>query len=155
MERENSINTISILGFIFAFFLSPVGLILSIIGLVVELLALLVILFVGPSAFTGTLTFRGLLFWFFIFFLVQSAGTLIWLQRIYINHKKKTQNKFYLIAKYILITITVITTGFEKQETISSIGVENLVTNTWNKKINSIPTPTENKEPQGDLDIPS
>lgn len=34
MERENSINTISILGFIFAFFLSPVGLILSIIGLV-------------------------------------------------------------------------------------------------------------------------
>ena len=53
------------------------------------------------------------------------------------------------------ITITVITTGFEKQENISSIGVENLVTNTWNKKINSIPTPTENKEPQGDLDIPS
>ena len=53
------------------------------------------------------------------------------------------------------ITITVITTGFEKEESISSIGVENLVTNTWNKKINSIPTPTENKEPQGDLDIPS
>ena len=53
------------------------------------------------------------------------------------------------------ITITVITTGFEKQENISSIGVENLVTSTCNKKINSIPTPTENKEPQGDLDIPS
>ncbi len=54
------------------------------------------------------------------------------------------------------ITITVIATGFEKEEPgISSIGVENLVTNTWNKKINSIPTPTENKETQGDLDIPS
>ena len=54
------------------------------------------------------------------------------------------------------ITITVIATGFEKEDSsISSIGVENLVTNTWNKKINSIPTPTENKETQGDLDIPS
>ena len=53
------------------------------------------------------------------------------------------------------ITITVIATGFEKEPQISSIGVENLVTNTWNKKINSIPTPTENREPQGDLDIPS
>ena len=54
------------------------------------------------------------------------------------------------------ISITVIATGFEKQEAlISSIGVENLVTNTWNKKINSIPTPTENKETQNDLDIPS
>ena len=54
------------------------------------------------------------------------------------------------------ISITVIATGFEKQEApISSIGVENLVTNTWNKKINSIPTPTESKETQNDLDIPS
>jgi len=53
------------------------------------------------------------------------------------------------------ITVTVIATGFEKNEPISSIGVENLVTNTWNKKINSIPTPMENKESQGDLDIPS
>ena len=53
------------------------------------------------------------------------------------------------------ITVTVIATGFEKVEPISSIGVENLVTNTWNKKINSIPTPTENRETQGDLDIPS
>ena len=54
------------------------------------------------------------------------------------------------------ITITVIATGFEKEEPpISSLGVENLVTNTWNKKINSIPTSTENKDSQGDLDIPS
>ena len=34
MEKENSINTISILGFIFAFIFFPAGLILSIIGLV-------------------------------------------------------------------------------------------------------------------------
>ena len=54
------------------------------------------------------------------------------------------------------ISITVIATGFEQQEPpISSIGVENLVTNTWNKKINSIPTPVENKDNQNDLDIPS
>ena len=53
------------------------------------------------------------------------------------------------------ITVTVIATGFEKEQPISSIGVENLVTNTWNKKINSIPTPTENKESTGDLDIPT
>jgi len=54
------------------------------------------------------------------------------------------------------ITITVIATGFEKEQRISSANVENLVTNTWNKKINSIPVPTENKEATAaDLDIPS
>ena len=53
------------------------------------------------------------------------------------------------------IVITVIATGFEKEKSISSIGVENLVTNTWNKKINSIPTPETNNGSQGDLDIPS
>ena len=53
------------------------------------------------------------------------------------------------------IIITVIATGFEKEKTISSIGVENLVTNTWNKKINSIPTPSESNTAQSDLDIPS
>ena len=53
------------------------------------------------------------------------------------------------------IVITVIATGFEKEPKISSIGVENLVNNTWNKKINSIPVPAENKEAGGDLDIPS
>lgn len=53
------------------------------------------------------------------------------------------------------IVITVIATGFEKEQTISSIGVENLVTNTWNKKINSIPTSNENTQSQTDLDIPS
>jgi len=53
------------------------------------------------------------------------------------------------------MTITVIATGFEKDPKISSVGVENLINSTWNKKINSIPTPTENKEAQNDLDIPS
>ena len=54
------------------------------------------------------------------------------------------------------IQITVIATGFEKNENISSIGVENLVNNTWNKKINSIPVTQEVKpEGQNDLDIPS
>ena len=53
------------------------------------------------------------------------------------------------------IVITVIATGFEKEQTSSSIGVENLVTNTWNKKINSIPTSNENTQSQTDLDIPS
>ena len=54
------------------------------------------------------------------------------------------------------IVITVIATGFEKeQDNISSIGVENLVNNTWNKKINSIPTAKDSKDLQNDLDIPS
>ena len=54
------------------------------------------------------------------------------------------------------IQITVIATGFEKTENISTIGVENLVNNTWNKKINSIPTSQDNRqENQADLDIPS
>ena len=35
--------------------------------------------------------------------------------------------------------ITVIATGFEKNEPISSIGVDNIVSKTWEKKINSIP----------------
>ena len=52
------------------------------------------------------------------------------------------------------IVITVIATGFEKEQTISSIGVENLVTNAWNSKINSIPTSKENNTANGDLDIP-
>ena len=54
------------------------------------------------------------------------------------------------------ISITVIATGFEKEENISTIGVESLVNNTWNKKINSIPTQSDSRgESQGDLDIPS
>ena len=54
------------------------------------------------------------------------------------------------------ISVTVIATGFEKDENISTIGVENLVNNTWNKKINSIPSSQDNKaDNPNDLDIPS
>ncbi len=53
------------------------------------------------------------------------------------------------------IQITVIATGFEKNETISSIGVDNIVSKTWEKKINSIPSSTEPNSSQNDLDIPS
>lgn len=53
------------------------------------------------------------------------------------------------------IQITVIATGFEKSEPISSIGVDNIVTKTWEKKINSIPANSESGSSQNDLDIPS
>ncbi len=54
------------------------------------------------------------------------------------------------------IQITVIATGFEKNNApISSIGVDNIVSKTWEKKINSIPASTETSSSQNDLDIPS
>ena len=53
------------------------------------------------------------------------------------------------------IQITVIATGFEKSEPISSIGVDNIVSKTWEKKINSIPASHEPSSSQNDLDIPS
>ncbi len=53
------------------------------------------------------------------------------------------------------IQITVIATGFEKNEPISSIGVDNIVSKTWEKKINSIPASTDTSSAQNDLDIPS
>lgn len=54
------------------------------------------------------------------------------------------------------IQITVIATGFETNgESISSIGVENIVSKTWEKKINSIPASSETNSSQNDLDIPS
>ena len=53
------------------------------------------------------------------------------------------------------IKITVIATGFEKNEPISSIGVDNIVSKTWEKKINSIPSNSETSSSQNDLDIPS
>ena len=53
------------------------------------------------------------------------------------------------------IQITVIATGFEKTENISSIGVDNIVSKTWEKKINSIPASSEVNNSQNDLDIPS
>lgn len=54
------------------------------------------------------------------------------------------------------IKITVIATGFEKNNApISSIGVDNIVSKTWEKKINSIPASSETSSSQNDLDIPS
>ena len=53
------------------------------------------------------------------------------------------------------IQITVIATGFEKPENnISSIGVDNIVSKTWEKKINSIPSSSDVTSSQNDLDIP-
>ena len=54
------------------------------------------------------------------------------------------------------IQITVIATGFEKNNApISSIGVDNIVSKTWEKKLNSIPASSETSSSQNDLDIPS
>ena len=53
------------------------------------------------------------------------------------------------------IQITVIATGFEKNEPTSNMGVDKLVSKTWEKKINSIPTSSETNSSQNDLDIPS
>ena len=56
------------------------------------------------------------------------------------------------------IQITVIATGFEKPETITSLGVDNIVTKAWDKKISavgSIPSSSEMSSSQNDLDIPS
>ena len=54
------------------------------------------------------------------------------------------------------IVITVIATGFELNQDLSSAtNVENLVNSTWNKKINSIPQANDGKDQPGDLDIPS
>ena len=51
------------------------------------------------------------------------------------------------------IRITVIATGFEKNEPISSIGVDNIVSKTWEKKVNSIPASHETNSSSNDLDI--
>ena len=53
------------------------------------------------------------------------------------------------------IQITVIATGFEKNEPISSIGVDNIVSKTWEKKMNSIPSSHDTSSSQNDLDIPA
>ena len=53
------------------------------------------------------------------------------------------------------IKITVIATGFEKNEPISSIGVDSIPSKTWEKKINSIPSSSESSSSSNDLDIPS
>ena len=53
------------------------------------------------------------------------------------------------------IVITVIATGFETEQPLSSIGVENLVSKAWDKKVNSIPASSESNSNSSDLDIPS
>lgn len=53
------------------------------------------------------------------------------------------------------ITITVIATEFEKEQSISNMGVEKIVTKAWGDKIGSIPTSTESSSNSNDLDIPS
>ena len=55
------------------------------------------------------------------------------------------------------IQITVIATGFEKghEQVSTSIGVDNLVSKTWEKKVSAIPSSSETSSSQNDLDIPS
>ncbi len=53
------------------------------------------------------------------------------------------------------IQITVIATGFEKNESTVNAGVDKLVSKTWEKKINSIPSSSDTNSSQNDLDIPS
>ena len=53
------------------------------------------------------------------------------------------------------IQITVIATRFKKNESTSNVGVDKLVSKTWEKKINSIPSNSDTNSSQNDLDIPS
>ena len=55
------------------------------------------------------------------------------------------------------IVITVIATGFEKEQSTipTNIPVGEIVDKAWDKKLNSIPTPTDSSVSQNDLEIPS
>ena len=53
------------------------------------------------------------------------------------------------------IQITVIATGFEDEVKNNSARVDSLVSKTWEKKINSIPSSQDMNNSQNDLDIPS
>ena len=54
------------------------------------------------------------------------------------------------------IVITVIATGFDKERMTSNLGVEQLVSKAWDKKITSVPTSVESSNSNSqDLDIPS
>ena len=53
------------------------------------------------------------------------------------------------------ISITVIATGFEQEQNITSLGVENIVNRAWDKKINQTPASTEPQYSTNDLDIPA
>lgn len=54
------------------------------------------------------------------------------------------------------IVITVIATGFDKERMSSNLGVEQIVSKAWDKKITSVPTSVESTSNNSqDLDIPS
>ena len=55
------------------------------------------------------------------------------------------------------IVITVIATGFEKEEgpLSNTLAVGDIVDRAWDKKLNSIPTPTDSSNPQENLEIPT
>ncbi len=54
------------------------------------------------------------------------------------------------------IVITVIATGFDKDRPTANMGVEQIVSKAWDKKITSVPTSIESANPNSqDLDIPS
>ena len=53
------------------------------------------------------------------------------------------------------LSITVIATGFEKEATVSTLGVDKIVTKAWDKKISSIPSSQESSSNSNDLDIPA
>ena len=53
------------------------------------------------------------------------------------------------------LVITVIATGFEKEPPRASMGVEQIVSKTWENKVNSVPTSMNTNTNSNDLDIPS
>ena len=54
------------------------------------------------------------------------------------------------------IVITVIATGFDKEKPISNLGVDQIVSKAWDKKITSVPSSSESSNVNStDLDIPS
>lgn len=80
---------------------------LAIVGFICELVAFIVLMILGFSSVLSV-SIRAVMFYYFIFLVIQSAGTLIWFQHIYIDNKEKTENDFYKYSKLILIVITVI-----------------------------------------------
>ena len=52
-------------------------------------------------------------------------------------------------------TGNVIATGFEQEQNITSLGVENIVNRAWDKKINQTPASSETPSSTNELDIPA
>ena len=55
------------------------------------------------------------------------------------------------------VIVTVIATGFEKEEgpLSNTLAVGDIIDRAWDKKLNSIPTPTDSSNPQENLEIPT